>query len=141
MSGVVRLDSPTSGGGEEAIVGNDGIMLGVTRGSGSALDCACSSTAVGAIVRVGSSFASSSPNRTRARSRSRRVLDDISLSSEVEIGAVVVSRGVLCCPLMLSTMELSKALAFEDCSSDRYGDGEAGDCTDVGGCTEAGGCT
>src|ERR1700761_2962142 len=43
VSGVVLMGSPTSGGGEEAIVGNDGILLGITKGSGSALDCTGSS--------------------------------------------------------------------------------------------------
>lgn len=59
MSGVVLLDSPTSGEGEEGIVSNDGVVLGITKGSGSAVDCAGSLVAV-----VASSFISSSPNRT-----------------------------------------------------------------------------
>ena len=58
MSGVTLLDSSTSGGGEEGIVGNEGVKLGITKGSGSAVDCADS------LVVVDSSFISSSPNRT-----------------------------------------------------------------------------
>jgi hypothetical protein len=82
MSGVALLDSPASGGGEE--VGNEAIMLDITESSGSAVACAGSS-----VVVVGSSFTSSSPNRTWARSRLRRVVGDRSLSSGVEIGWVV----------------------------------------------------
>lgn len=91
VSGIVlRLDSPAMGGGE-GTVGDD--EIGLTKGSGSALSCIGSSSLV---VVVDSSFGSSSPNSTWARSRLRRVLGDRSFSSDVEIGGMVVSRAVVC---------------------------------------------
>jgi hypothetical protein len=63
---VVLLDSPESGGGEEAIVGSGGLTLCITKGSGSALDCGGSSLVVVVVVVViviVGSFGSSSPKR------------------------------------------------------------------------------
>ena len=59
VDGVALLDSPTSGGGEEGIAGNDGVMLGITKGSRSGVDFAGS-----LVAAVGSSLTSSSPNST-----------------------------------------------------------------------------
>jgi hypothetical protein len=66
---------------------------------------------------VGSSLASSSvPNKTRAKSRLRRVLGEI-FSSDDEAGILVLVLRTVGRSLILSTTAFNKALALENWSS------------------------
>jgi hypothetical protein len=67
---------------------------------------------------VGSSLTSSSaPNKTRAKSRLRRVLGETSFSSGGEAGTLALVLRAAGRSLILSTTAFSKALALENWSS------------------------